>query len=266
MAALLIGGSWAAPAPARTLCTVAADAATGSVLMQEGDCAQQVTPASTFKIAISLMGFDAGILQDAHTPAWPFRPAYPDWGGAAWRQSTDAARWMKYSVFWFSQQVTQRLGQARFQQYTRAFRYGNQDVSGGAGRHDGIRGAWVMSSLRISPLEQVAFLRQLVNRQLPVSARAFDMTHRITLVAPSLGGWEIHGKTGTGSPGSDGRYDAAHAYGWFVGWATRGGRTLVFARLTQDEAPTQPNAGLRARDDLLGRFPAWADRLARLAP
>ncbi|MFX5793638.1 penicillin-binding transpeptidase domain-containing protein, partial [Acinetobacter baumannii] len=51
-------------AHARTLCTVIADAASGNVLMQEGDCATRVTPASTFKIALSLMGFDAGILKD----------------------------------------------------------------------------------------------------------------------------------------------------------------------------------------------------------
>ncbi|WP_459041182.1 penicillin-binding transpeptidase domain-containing protein [Stenotrophomonas sp. PSU-St19] len=58
------------------------------------------------------------------------------------------------------------------------------------------------------------------------------------------------GKTGTGSPGSNNRYDACRAYGWHVGWATRGTQTLAFARLIQDEQPLRPNAGLRAREEL----------------
>jgi len=255
IAALIACGLWSAAASARTICTVVSDAATGKIIVHEGDCAERVTPASTFKIAISLMGFDAGILQDEHTPSWSYQPGYPAWGGQAWRQPTDAARWIRYSVVWFSQQVAYRLGDARFQRYARDFGYGNQDVSGEPGKHNGPSGAWINSSLRISPLEQTAFLRRLVNRQLPVSAQAYDMTSRITRIDDAPGGWEIHGKTGTGSPGSDGKYDPAHAYGWFVGWAIKGAQRLVFARLTQDDKPTQPNAGIRTRDGFLADFP-----------
>ncbi|MGI4858816.1 MAG: penicillin-binding transpeptidase domain-containing protein, partial [Janthinobacterium lividum] len=164
-------------ASAHTLCTVVADAGTGQVLLRQGDCTSRVTPASTFKIALGLMGYDAGFLKDEHTPTLPFRPGYPDWGGAAWRQPTDPARWLKYSVVWYSQQVTRHLGMTRFADYTRAFHYGNADVSGDA-RHDGLTHAWIDSSLLISPLEQVAFLGKVVNRTLPVSAYAFDMTAR----------------------------------------------------------------------------------------
>lgn len=58
---------------AHEICTAVADARTGEVLVQRGDCAQRVTPASTFKIAISLMGYDAGFLKDEHQPTLPFR-------------------------------------------------------------------------------------------------------------------------------------------------------------------------------------------------
>lgn len=253
--ALLAVAAGSAPAATRTLCTVAAEASTGKILVQEGDCTTRVTPASTFKIALSLMGFDAGILQDDHAPAWPFRQGYADWGGEPWRQTTDPARWMKYSVVWFSQQIAGQLGEARFQQYTRAFQYGNEDVSGEAGKHNGTSGAWINASLRISPLEQVRFMEKIVNRQLPVKPQAYEMTGRITRIEPGEPGIEVHGKTGTGSPGMDGRYDPARAYGWFVGWATTASRTVVFARLIQDDQPTAPNAGLRARDGLLKELP-----------
>ncbi|MGI4861666.1 MAG: class D beta-lactamase [Janthinobacterium lividum] len=250
---------------AHTLCTVVADAGTGKLLLQKGDCASRVTPASTFKIALSLMGYDAGFLKDAHTPMLRFQPGYPDWGGAAWRQPTDPTRWLTYSVVWYSQQVTRSLGMKRFAGYTRAFHYGNADVSGDA-RHDGLTHAWIDSSLLISPLEQVAFLEKVVNRTLPVSAHAFDMTNRITEVAHLPGGWDVHGKPGTGFPqNADGTDDEAHGWGWFVGWASRGERTLVFARLVQDDAlrPGGAPVGKQARDAFLSEFAASIAPLGR---
>src|SRR5258708_6446843 len=122
---LLAMGLIPSMAEAGTICTVIADAGTGKILVQDGDCGSRVTPASTFKIAISLMGFDSGFLKNEHSPILQYREGYVDWAGAAWREPTDPARWIKYSVVWFSEQVTQSLGQDRFQRYTTAFQYGN---------------------------------------------------------------------------------------------------------------------------------------------
>jgi beta-lactamase class D len=253
---LLAAGLAAQAAEARTVCTALAEAATGKILEQHGDCSRRVTAASTFKIAISLMGYDSGFLKDEHSPALPFRKGYPDWR-PVWRQTTDPTGWIKYSVVWFSQQVTRSLGEARFQAYVAKFHYGNEDVSGDPGKHDGLTHAWLSASLKISPLEQLAFLEKLVNRQLPVAPRAIDMTSRITAITVLPAGWEIHGKTGTGAPRTpEGAYDRAHSYGWFVGWATKDGRTIVFARLIQDEAMAADPAGPRARDALLKELPA----------
>lgn len=264
---LAIAGLVSTTVHARTICTVVADATTHQTLLQQGDCSTRVTPASTFKIAISLMGFDSGFLKDEHAPVLPYREGYVDWAGALWRQPTDPARWIKYSVVWFSEQVTQALGQARFQKYTTAFDYGNADVSGDAPAHNGVMGAWINSSLQISPLEQVSFLEKVVNRQLPVSAHAYDMTDRITEVTTLPGGWDIHGKTGTGSPAPSptfkGTFDKAHSYGWFVGWATKGPRTLVFARLIQDEKVEPGPAGVRARDTFLQALPAMTNQVVQ---
>jgi beta-lactamase class D len=250
-------------ANARTVCTIIADAAHDEVLLQQGDCADRVTAASTFKIAISLMGYDSGFLKDEHHPVLSFRAGYPDWR-PEWRQPTDPTSWIAYSVVWFSQRVTQSLGEARFQHYVDAFQYGNKDVSGDPGKHNGLTRAWLSSSLKISPLEQVAFLEKVVNRQLPVTPYAFDMTSRITTIAALANGWDIHGKTGTGSPlMPSGASDEAHAYGWFVGWAMKGSRTLVFARLIQGEKSEPIAAGLRARAAFMNEFPTLTDGFAR---
>lgn len=71
------------------------------------------------------------------------------------------------------------------------------------------------------------------------------------------GGWHLHGKTGTGAPAkADGSRDWDRAYGWFVGWATKAERKVVFARLIQDDGKQEISAGYRARDGLLHDLPA----------
>ncbi|MGN6143774.1 MAG: penicillin-binding transpeptidase domain-containing protein, partial [Mesorhizobium sp.] len=94
---------------AATVCTILADAATGDRLVAEGDCDRRVTPASTFKIAIALMGYDDGFLKDEHSPKLPFRKGYPSWV-AAWKADQDPTSWIANSVVWYSQQVTRHLG------------------------------------------------------------------------------------------------------------------------------------------------------------
>ena len=249
-----------APAQAATICTAMADAKAGTVLLQEGNCIDRVTPASTFKIALSLMGYDAGFLKDEHKPVLPYRQGYVDWGGAAWRQDTDPSRWMQYSVVWYSQQITQALGAERFQKYARALRYGNADVSGDPGKDNSLERSWISSSLKISPLEQLGFLRKLVNDQLPVSKQAMEHTRRLTRLE-DVGGWQVHGKTGAAYPRkADGSVDEEHAYGWFVGWASKGERTIVFARLVQDEKKGTQSAGLRTRETMLKELPALLEQ------
>ncbi|MFL6709734.1 MAG: class D beta-lactamase [Massilia sp.] len=232
-------------ARATELCTAIADASTGKVLMQRGDCSRRVTPASTFKIAISLMGYDAGFLKDEHTPRLPFRDGYVDWRDN-WKEATDPSKWMRDSVVWYSQQVTRSLGQERFAAYAKKFGFGNADVSGDA-EHEGLTMSWIGSSLQISPLEQLTFLGKLVNRQLGASQHAYDMTTALTRNAPLPGGWNVNGKIG-----------ASSGYGWYVGWTSHGSRALVFAHLIQKDAsqPQEVPVGVLAREGFVTAFPA----------
>ncbi|MBS3652486.1 class D beta-lactamase [Pseudaminobacter sp. 19-2017] len=240
-----------ASAETKTICTLIADADSGRTLVEEGDCAKRMSPASSFKIAISLMGFDAGILTSPSAPELPFRKGYASWR-PEWKRPATPARWMKYSVVWYSQQVTQRLGEKRFKGYVEKFGYGNRDVSGDPGKANGLTNAWLSSSLQISPAEQVDFLRKLVRRELPVSEAALANTAAILDYGVQPGGWQTYGKTGTGIPrGADGRSLKDERFGWFVGWAQRDGRTVVFARLIKDSPRQSTPQGLQARDGLM---------------
>lgn len=251
--------SGAAPAAAATLCTMVADAADGRVLLEQGACRARVTPASTFKVPLAVIGFDSGILKDAHSPVLPFRAGYVDWGGQDWRQPIDPTQWLKYSVVWYSQVIAHRLGEQRLSTDTARLGFGNADFSGDPGRHNGLDRAWIGSSLKVSPAEQVVFLRKLVTGQLPVSAEVMTQAQALVEIRSAEDGWQVHGKTGTAYPRRpDGALDKAHAWGWYVGWATREGRTLVFARLTQDEREERTSGGIRTRDGLLRDWPALA--------
>jgi beta-lactamase class D len=241
--------SVAGRASAATTCTLVVDAATGATLVRVGDrCDERLTPASTFKIALSLIGFDSGILRDADHPAWPYKDEYKAWNND-WKQTTTPQTWLRDSVVWYSQVLTRQLGEAKFKEYVDKLGYGNRDVSGG------LTTAWLSSSLRISVVEQVAFVRRMVQRQLPVSRSAIDRTMTIMPVTSS-DGWRISGKTGTGFQlRADGTSDSDRQVGWFVGWAQREGRTLVFARVIEDERREDVRAGLRARDALVADWP-----------
>lgn len=241
-------------APETLDCTLMLDAATGAVLVEEGRCDVRTTPASIFNIAVSLMGFDAGILQDAHTPALPFKDGYVDWQ-PSWRAATDPTSWIRNSTVWYAQQVTSRLGERRVQDYVGRFDYGNQDLTGGVDM------AWIASSLQVSPREQAAFLRKVANRELPVSAHAFDMTAQLLRLPTLADGWQVYGKTGTAS--GDGAGDNRRALGWFVGWATRDGRTVVFARQTFGPRDPDRAAGPLLKERFLRALPG---RLATLSP
>ncbi|SFM29767.1 class D beta-lactamase [Rugamonas rubra] len=250
-----------AASPTALSCTALADAASGQRLVLEGQCDERVTPASTFNIAVSLMGYDSGILSDQHAPSLPFKKGYADWN-PSWRATTDPSSWLKNSVVWYAQQVTSRLGAARFQRYVADFNYGNHDVSGDAGKDNGLTLSWVSSSLKISPLEQLAFLRSVVKRDLPLTAKAYDMTVSIMPSQTLANGWEVHGKTGTAAVVlADGRDDQKHQYGWYVGWATKGQRSIVFARLLLDRRQASGAAGTRVKAAFLRDLPARLDAL-----
>ena len=186
------------------------DGATGDALVALGPhIEERVTPCSTFKVPLSLMGYDAGILIDETSPTWEFQEGYLDYI-ESWKAPQTPLSWMKNSCVWYSQLLAIRLGEERVGDYLALFNYGNRDLSGG------LTVAWLGSSLKISPSEQVALIRTMVREELPVSALATRMTRSLLFKEELPGGWKLFGKTGFGSmAGGD---KVRLQVGWFVGW------------------------------------------------
>ncbi|MBZ9895077.1 MULTISPECIES: class D beta-lactamase [unclassified Mesorhizobium] len=231
-------------------CTLIADAQSGKTLYQNGVCDQRFSPASTFKVPLSLIGYDAGILSDEHTPSWDYKPEFK----AVKRdhKTVDPMIWERDSVLWYSREITRRLGPESFAGYVSKFGYGNADVSGDPGKNDGLTHSWVNSSLKITPVEQVDFLRKLLAGKIPVSAKAHDMTKAI-LPSFKAGDWTVQGKTGSTRGGEGGK--DRRSLGWFVGWAQKNGRQIVFARLVVDTKRSDMPKGLATRAAFLKDLP-----------
>ena len=205
-------------------------------------CAERTSPCSTFKVPLSLMAFDAGILTDASSSL--------KWDGTVtsrevWNHDQTAASWMQNSVVWFSQRLTPMLGMETVKSYLARFDYGNQDMTGG------LTTAWLSSSLTISPDEQLTFWQRFWREELPVSKHAFEVTKEVTFVDKSASGWTLHGKTGTGRVGPSGaKVDSTLWLGWFAGHVARGDREYVFVTTYTDRVPSTDDrpAGWVARD------------------
>ncbi len=218
------------------------------VLKQEGDCNKRHSPYSTFKIALSLMGYDSAILIDENNPKLEFKEEYSKSLSTVlnqWKQPQNPKLWIKNSAVWYSIIITKQLGVEKFRDYVMKFNYGNQDISGDKGKNNALTHSWLSSSLQISPNEQITFLKKLLADKLPVSKEAHKMTKNILYVDELKDDWKLYAKTGSGA-----------TIGWYVGWTTNSNRTIIFAYYIEDDykidtSPISKRAKQQAREKLI---------------
>ena len=170
-------------------------------------------PASTFKIPNALIGLETGAIADEREVfKWDGRP-YPR---AVWEADHTLATGMRDSVAWMFQEVARRSGKAAMREWLDRLEYGNRSMAGGIDQF------WLQGGLRISAMEQVAFLHRLAEGRLAATQRAQRLVREAMVVEKSRD-YTLHAKTGTGPRG-------ALAVHWWVGWIERRGRTeAIFA-------------------------------------
>ena len=215
--------------------------------VNEAECRRPLSPCSTFKIFNSLAGLQSGVLKDETTLfAWDHTPQPLP----AWEKDHTLATAVRDSVVWYFRRVAAGVGEKAMQGYLDAVGYGNRDISGGLTRF------WLGRSLKISPDEQVAFLRRLYRDDLPFDRRNIEIVKKI-LVQDQTDGVVFSGKTGSCDAGG------GEQVGWFVGRQASPTKEYIFATriLGPDRgAPRgQGPDGLHARDisrALLSTLPA----------
>lgn len=215
------------------------------ILQQVGEeCNKRFAPCSTFKIALSLIGYDAGILKDTNKPKWQV-PENVDPYINVCKGIHDPISWMRDSCLWYSQILVNKIGTNKFQDYVTKFSYGNMDLSGG------LTASWVSSSLKISPWEQIAFIEKIINEDLPVTQASYKNTEKIMFIQEMAGGWKLYGKTGNGALFDDEGNKTDLQQGWFVGYIAKDNRKIAFVSHLSDQDKMSSFASFRARNEAL---------------
>ncbi|SHI54607.1 beta-lactamase class D [Hymenobacter daecheongensis DSM 21074] len=192
-------------------------------------CNEGFLPGATFEIPTVLIALETGTLKDTtqliHYDGTP--PADRAWNkdrpiGWAIRNTCDPC----------FQQVSRDIGVLRYQQQLMGLKYGMMVVL-----PETLDSFWQSGVSRVSQFEQVAFLRRLYARQLPMARRSQELTRKMFLLK-STAGWSLYGKTAKTQRGK------MHN-GWFVGWLERAGNVYFFA------LNVEPKDGKEATDQFL---------------
>lgn len=191
------------------------DAASGQYVRYNARRAgERFAPCSTFKIPNTAILLESGTARDpAHTLAYD--PAFNE--PSHWARDFDLQSAFKASAMWYYRQMALMLGLESQQKFLEQFGYGNADVSGGLQAP-----FWVDGSLRISPNEQVDFLRAFYEERLGLSERTTQLTKAIMLVEKTPA-WRLSAKTGACRP------DGEETSNWYAGYVEKNENIYYFA-------------------------------------
>ena len=153
--------------------------------------AQRYSPASTFKIAHTLMALDAGAVKDEFQ-VFPWDGVEHSYAGHNQDQTLRSA--MRNSTVWVYRGFASTIGEPKARAYLQQLDYGNADPSVTQGDY------WIDGKLAISAQEQIRFLQQLYRNQLPFKLQDQRLVKDLMIVQAERN-WILRAKTG-----------------WEVGW------------------------------------------------
>ncbi|MBF0545962.1 MAG: class D beta-lactamase [Candidatus Riflebacteria bacterium] len=184
------------------------------IRLNSDKCKQRFSPCSTFKIPNSLIALETGIASDANFSL--------KWDGKinpikTWNQDHNLKSAFSESCLWFFREIASRVGTETMNKFVNDMDYGNRDTSGGLTQF------WLDSTLKISPDEQIEFLKKLCTNRLPFSNRSVKLLKEIMLATQTVE-VSVYGKTGTAGDPIKGA-----TMGWYVGFLEKSAHTYIFA-------------------------------------
>jgi len=175
---------------------------------------ERFSPASTSKIPHTLIALEGGFADTSTVFPWDGVVR----GSRKWNQDQTLASAFQVSAVWVYQEIARTAGHLQMSKGLADFGYGNSDV----GSIDHLTTYWLDDTLKISAVEQVAFLANLVLEQLPIDTATYEAAKDI-MVSDKGPGWVMRSKTGW-------RYsETSMDIGWHVGWVQCAEETYVFA-------------------------------------
>jgi beta-lactamase class D len=179
----------------------------------ESRARRRYSPASTFKIANSLIGVSVGAVSsvDEVLPYHATAPAFVP----AWERDMSLRDAIAMSNVPIYQLLARRIGLTRMREAVQRLDYGNAATGTVVDRF------WLDGPLAISAIEQTRFLARLARGELPAPVDA-QRAVRDILLLDSGEGWRLYGKTGW-------QHAPGPGVGWWVGWVERGTQHHAFA-------------------------------------
>jgi beta-lactamase class D len=199
-------------------------------------------PASTFKILNSLISLETGVIANDL--------ALLTWDGVermvpAWNRDLNMRAAFSQSAVWFYQVLARRVGHERMQQWVTEVGYGNGDI----GPVEEIDRFWLEGALRITPEEQIQFLRRLHSNDLPFSEDVVATVKDI-MVVEKTPDYTLRAKTGWAGFGVPDQTQI----GWYVGYLEQNDNVYFFATNMDmeddDDGPARLELTRRCLEDL----------------
>ncbi len=171
-----------------------------------------MSPASTFKILNGLIALQTGVVKDPQQVMV--------WDGVqrsvkSWNADQTLESGIRNSAVWAFQWIARQVGEQSMQHYLDISGYGNGQIG------PQIDQFWLDGSLRISPEDQVKFLRQLYFGSLPFAPEHLSSLREI-LVQERNPVFTLSGKTGWS-------VSQEPHIGWFVGYLEKSPSVWFFA-------------------------------------
>lgn len=185
------------------------------IFYNEPQLREAFIPASTFKICNSLIGLETGVIEDENfvIPWDSIRRR------SGWDKDHTLETAFQTSAIWYYQELARRVGGRQMKYWLEKTGYGNADTSGGIDRF------WLTGGLRISPGQQIDFLKKLHDNKLPFSRRTIDIVKKLMIVEDTAG-YLMRAKTGWSS--QDGK-----EIGWYVGYIETADNVYYFSNCVQ---------------------------------
>ena len=178
------------------------DGALPQTLHDDAWSTKPLSPASTFKVMLSLIALETGALRGAdEIVKWDGKP-YPD--RPQWQKDMALREAMRTSSENYFGTLATRVGHERLAEWVKRVGYGNGRVGTNPPRiwHDGV--------LTVTAQQQLAFIDRLRRGDLPFSAKTIA-TVKAAMLDSEIGGRRLYGKTGT-------HFDDGSGNAWWIGW------------------------------------------------
>ncbi len=177
----------------------------------------RVLPASTFKIANALIGLQTGVVTD-ETMVIPWDKVVRS--NKDWNKDLNLKEAFKVSSVPYFQELARRIGRDTMQRWVDSIAYGNKNLQGP------IDSFWLNNQLKISPDEQLGFLKKLYFDQLPFR-KTVHQTVRDMMLQEDNTMYKLSYKTGWGFD------EQNNNIGWVAGWIEENRHVYFFVTLVK---------------------------------